>query len=36
MKNQDKPCWIVGYAYDKTEEVRWNKIVKDHMGHGVF
>lgn len=36
VKNQGKPCWIVGYVHDKTEKVTWNKIMEDCMDHDVF
>lgn len=36
VKTQDKPCRVVGYMHGESEKSRWNKIVRDLMGHSVF
>lgn len=36
VRNLNELCGIVGYVHGDTDQVRWNKIVRDHMGHGVF
>lgn len=36
VRHQNELCCIVGYMHCETEEGRWNKIVRNHMGHSVF